>query len=136
MSNSRNLRHPVLLACGLLIAVAVLAYAAVVRPMLLRSTQITNLQTMRRFKGEVESFQRAHGAYPKSFSGLDAWGNAVSYTSDGRQYLLVSYGRDGRPDGSDYRAMRATGELRNEPCADLNANIVFSDRGELRNCGK
>jgi hypothetical protein len=69
-------------------------------------------------------------------SGLDRWGHPVFYRSDGTQYLLVSFGRNGHPDGSDYLVMRAAGKLDNGSCSDLNADIVFSDRGELRNCEK
>ena len=136
MNGRKSLVRAAVISGGLLIAVAAVAYALVVRPFMLRGTQVANLEHMRRYDLEIRSYWQAHGSFPRSFSGLDSWGHPVSYVSDGTQYLLVSYGRGGRPDGSDYTAMRSIGELRNEPCADVNADIIFADRGELRNCGK
>ena len=129
------------------------AYAFLIHPMLLRGRQIENLVDMRMYAVEIDRFRKTHGLYPASVQaairespdlrnmwpyhgGLDRWGHRILYRSDGQRYLLVSYGRDGLPDGSDYEAMRAAGGLQNETCSDLNADIVFSDRGELRNCGK
>lgn len=57
------------------------------------------------------------------------------YLSDGRSFLLVAFGRDGLPDGTNYWAVLQ----RENPvlsCRGLNSDQFVSDRGSHRRCGK
>jgi len=128
------------------------AYFGRVRPIQLGMKQVGNLVHMRGYVAALDDFREAHGRYPQTLKeasadtklpqgerfvgGLDLWGHPVLYRSDGSTYLLVSFGRDGQPDGSDYAAMRAVGRLDNSPCGNPDADIIFTESGELRTCGK
>ena len=135
-------------ALGLL---AVVAYALVIRPVHLRFEQVGNLVQMRRYTYALDEYRKAHGRYPASLrititeagtsdpelrGQLDRWGHKVLYQAGDQRFLLVSYGRDGKPDGTDYEALRARNGRDETPCRDLDADIIFSDRGEHRTCGK
>jgi hypothetical protein len=116
--------------------------------------QVENIVHMRHYTFALDEFHQRHSQYPKRLEEAvieadlapetknsllplrDSWGHGVRYESDESSYLLVSFGRDGRPDGSDYSAMRAVGRLDNAPCRSFDADIVLTDQGELRNCGK
>ena len=137
---------------GVAALVVIGGYAGVVRPIKLGEKQIQNLIQMRVYTSALDEFKKRHGKYPTSLDDailesdlthkdvflpkVDRWGHLVDYQSDGQQYLLVSFGRDGRPDGSDYAGLRRAGQLENGPCRNPDADTIFSDRGELRNCGK
>lgn len=143
-----------LVGVGLLVVATAVAFAFVWQPIQRHNLQIQNLIYVRGLvDDEIEEYHRAHGTYARSletvlremakdpqlrnrFTKLDAWGHPMLYRSDGRQFLLVSFGRDGLPDGSDYVAMRTAGKADNSPCGNPDADIIFSDRGELRTCGK
>jgi general secretion pathway protein G len=48
-----------------------------------------------------ELAERWNGPYLKDADSLrDPWGNPYLYRSDGRKYEIVSFGRDGAPDGT------------------------------------
>lgn len=153
MTNRRSGVKAALLGLGVLTVAAGVAYAIVLRPMRLRFKQVGNLVDMRGYEWAIRHFHETHASFPLSLpavleearqlsagerfaKGLDGWGHPVLYRSNGEQYLLVSYGRDGRPDGTDYVQMRAAGRWDNGPCSDPDADIIFSDRGEHRTCGK
>lgn len=68
-------------------------------------------------------------------TGKDRWGNAIHYESKGDRYVLVSFGRDGKPDGVDYWRLREQNTYR-RVCGDLDADYVVSDRGSHQGCGK
>lgn len=130
------------------------AYATVVRPAYLRGMQVRNLTIMRDYAAILDHFHEAHGQFPRSvreaasdwrpnwdttgfyLGCLDNWGNSVIYIPTDGGYLLLSFGHDGRPDGSDYVAMRARAELDDSACRDVDVDQVLSDRGEHRACGK
>jgi len=71
----------------------------------------------------------------------DAWGHPLLYETrgSGSAYILVSYGHDGRPDGSDYWWLRsAFGERGYAPeaCPTFDADIIASDLAFHRPCGR
>ena len=127
------------------------AYGFIVRPAKLATTQVRNLNLMRSYVDSVTSYKERHGAYPDVLTaalregpafgstaarGADLWGHPVLYRRDQDGFLLVSLGRDGKPDGTDYAALRGAVERDEEPCRNPDADQVFSDRGDLRTCGK
>ncbi len=108
-----------MIVAGVILVMVSVGYATIVRPFRLRETQIRNLVVMRSVDGELRIYREAHGVFPRSLENLpgvpntDQWGTGFLYRSDGREYILVSYGSDSRPDGSDYLRMRAAGKLDN-----------------------
>ncbi len=66
--------------------------------------------------------------YVASLPGVDTWGNEFRVWSDGQNYVVVSFGADGRPD-RDYRFMKKPlAEMEGlGPFADGNRDLVFAD---------
>jgi hypothetical protein len=61
------------------------------------------------------------------------------YQSRGTAFILVSFGRDNKPDGIDYWKMREINEQDSEKrltCYHPNADQVISDLGIHRACFK
>src|SRR5205809_1088601 len=107
-------------AALVLLGVAGLLYAGVVRPQLLIVAEIRNHMRCQVLDAYIGSYFEMTGHYPLTLldavprehrthaSVLDNWGHEFYYHSDGTMFVLVSYGRDGQPDGSNYLAIRAT----------------------------
>ena len=137
------------------LAVSVLAmiamasgYVFLVRPFNLRGRQVADMVRCREFVRLLDAYHDTHKKYPWKlldavpaedlgrFGALDdAWGHPLDYRSDGTMYLLISLGRDGRPDGLDFSALRAH-KTWEKVCGRWDADQVFSDLGEHRICGK
>ena len=109
--------------------------------------QIRSLIALQRYQKFLVEYAAANGgAYPEQlevvyrpeegFEGLDGWGNPILYLSDGSYYVLVSCGRDGKPDGLNYVALRNEPRLENPNCEDLDLDQVLTDQGWYRACGK
>jgi hypothetical protein len=124
-------------------------YAAYLRPRLLLGRQITTHARVTAVSAYLERYREKSGEYPtnlalalpeekRSLEYLkDSWGNALWYETDGTSYLLVSYGLDGKPDGTDYRAVRNSApRLNGRICQDYDADEFVSDVGWHRVCGK
>ena len=150
-------RGRVLIARILVVAAALAmllggAYGFIVRPAKLATTQIANVSLMRGYVESVTSYKQRHGEYPEALTaalrerpavgppatanGTDLWGHPVLYRRDRDGFLLVSLGRDGKPDGTDYASLRGAVKASEKPCRNPDADQVFSDRGDLRACGK
>jgi hypothetical protein len=137
------MKHPVVVTVLVLpLVAAAVAYAAVLRPRLLTLHQVGNHATCQGVQHWIENERERTGKLPIALpasESLDAWGHALHYQRlrpDG--YLLVSFGRDGKPDGSDYLALRNLGD--HPPgysiCGKYDADEVMSDKGWHRICGK
>jgi hypothetical protein len=139
------------LAALIFLVVSGVVYGVVVRPFLLGMKQVQNLVSVREYARGLEAYRARAGSYPSTLAeaiqsqpvfghpipvGLDLWGNPISYSRVADGFLLVSYGRDGKPDGTNYEQLRREGKLDNAPCRDVNADQIVSDRGEHRTCGK
>ena len=112
--------------------------------------QIRNLELFKSYGRMLDSYHDTIGHYPYRLSILDAepsilhypvgqdlWGYPLRYESDGTGYVLVSYGKDGRPALADYWALRnqAHGAATNI-CLKWNADQILSDVGWHQSCGK
>lgn len=111
----------------------------------LRGKQAANHERLELY---VEALQRHHdyrGTYPLNLvdsldpaeipggiaRGLplrDTWDHPLRYFSDGKIFLLVSVGRDGKTDGEEYHELRRPGEPR-DVCGMPDADILASDLG-------
>ena len=144
------MRNRILIGVIAIIILAGIAYGAVLRPRLLTARQIVNHARSQAMHSYVLDYNRDHSRYPltleqampperkDSAHTTDAWGNAFFYQSDGSTFLLVSYGRDGTPDGSDYSAIRKLGDHPPDYdiCGAYDSDEVMSDNGWHRLCGK
>lgn len=112
----------------------------------LSGKQINDLILCRRYGSFAEDYYKAHRSFPlrladaipsteKNKTLKNAWGFPVHYESDGKYYILVSYGRDGKPDGLDCAKLRITPGF-TKICGEWDSDQVFSDLGQHRICGK
>lgn len=114
----------------------------------LHEQALRNLETMKAHWRALASYREVEGAYPEDLaaaldrssppegvSGVDAWGRALHYRRVGEGFVLVSLGRDGEPDGPDYRIDRDAG-AHVRTCGDWSADQVLSETGFHRSCGK
>lgn len=137
-----------LLCIGIALALASEEYFRWVRPFRDRVRQIENAANFQTFKSVLEHYYAENGEYPPRiddalrelgwYSGRDSWGNPVLYSSDGQIYILVSLGRDGLPDGTNYLMARQEVRLvdSERTCVDFDADQILTDRGWVRACGK
>ena len=124
--------------------------------MQLAITQIDNFTLLQEYARAIDQHFAQSRSYPESLVavmpkspvrgrkipiGEDMWGHPISYTRLPDGYLLVSFGRDGRPDGTDYNRMRSESVFQSaaqqeKPCRNPDADVVLSDRGAHRACAK
>jgi hypothetical protein len=139
---------------ALSLLLAAIAYGIVVRPILAASTQIPNFELMKTYVRGLEAYKQQQGFYPERLSdavrerpvfghpieiGQDLWGHPLSYRRDGGMFLLVSFGRDGTPDGTDYGSLTPSTVWRQDEakaCKNPDADQVVSEKGWLRACAK
>lgn len=108
--------------------------------------QVRNLESMTEVARSIEELMGETGEYPVSLNlvsaGLsrnDWWGRRLHFQSSGSTFVLVSYGRDGIPNGQDYWAMRRQfleSERIVNTCGDWAADQVLTDLGFVQVCGK
>lgn len=115
--------------------------------------QVANHDRCSDIQARVEDYREANGHYPPDLSSFswwarrDMWGRRVFYERRGDGYILVSFGRDGKPDGTDYWELRMrldesghyyASSLRNHEyniCGDYDRDEVLSDAGWIQVCG-
>jgi type II secretory pathway pseudopilin PulG len=107
----------------------------------LRAKQVRSCAAIYSFYVAVSDYRTRFGRYPSSLSDAvaatswsaetkrrfanhtDAWGTPFRYSLNGSDFVLMSYGRDGRPsEGLN--------------CTDLDADPVATAKGIERCCGK
>jgi hypothetical protein len=117
--------------------------------------QVQNLIKGRAYVEALEKYRTARRTYPPRLdlalprdrhwlNGRDAWGTPMVYESDGRRFILISFGADRRRDyyGNfmDLRLPEVTPMKTPFPfwstCRNPDADQVMSDAGEHRICGK
>ena len=138
-------------AAAVFLVLAAGTYGALIRPMVLGFTQVQNLSLMHNYVWHLEEYKRAHGSYPERLGeatrerpvfgrpieiGQDLWNHPLSYRKQGAGFLLVSFGRDGKPDGTDYEALRSSQTQDETPCRNPDADQIVSEKGWHRSCGK
>lgn len=117
--------------------------------------QVQNgLRLVRKISPAIERFQISRGRLPSSLAELsasspdleqlakDAYDEPLHYVARDEAFVLVSYGRNRRPDGSNYWSTRETrAVVRDTPisrshfaCRDPDADLVVSDRGLHNAC--
>jgi len=144
-----RVRSAIFVIVALVLAFAVVFYAAHLRPRLLAGRQIRTHAVVTAVGASLNVYREENGRYPTDLALalpegrepteylVDPWGHALWYESNGASFLVVSYGRDGKSDGTDYQAVRAAAPRMNRQiCQDYDADEVISDAGWHRTCGK
>ncbi len=114
--------------------------------------QISNMERARACVRQIDAYKTTHGRFPARLAdaveprlNLDQWEHPFAYRSDGKKFILVSFGRDGSPDRDVYdywRSRNAAFTVYEAPeyvwsiCGRPNADQIMSDLGEHRICGK
>lgn len=130
----------------------VLVFAAVyvwpARPFVLGMRQVRTIADGRGIAAQIEQYREEHGRYPLTLATAlppsqsaplrkDGWGNRWVYITDGSAFLLLSFGRDGKPDRTDYRLLAGQGDIEfRSTCGDWDADQIISNRGIHQGCGK
>jgi hypothetical protein len=115
--------------------------------------QHANAVNARLSESAISSYRAEHGRLPATLVEaeyrkdrrvqFDEYGRAYLYEKQGEAFILVSYGRDGKPDGTDYWSLREQ-PMPEHPnfevgqysiCGHFDADMVISDRGVHRACG-
>ena len=138
-------------------SIAILLIAAVGVLFLVRARvrtyeqQIDNLERAKCYMRALDGYRTSHGRYPTRLPdvytflrrecdaelGIDIWGNSFGYESNGEQFVLVSFGRDGKPDSRDYWPYRSTPTTPpRRICGSPNMDQVMSDLGVHQACYK
>ena len=96
---------------------AVLVYAILLRPAFARGRQVRTCADMNTVATYLAAYRGANQAYPRRLAEAvpvsaaklfrDGFGYLLHYESAEEGYVLVSFGRDGRPDTTDYWALRS-----------------------------
>ena len=145
--------HRILIRAGNIVGgvvILIVGYVALANALRLR--QVRNCADLQTLTFTIEAFREKKGRYPGSIaeavtasgmnpenkkyfsSGQDAWGHPYLYVQRNDNFVLVSYGRGGEPDGIDY--WHQTNQEGSETCRRLSADIFASSSGVVRCCGK
>ena len=143
-----------LVTLGILAVLAAAGWVLVLRPMKLRGDQVMNCSELAVHGEAVQRFFKSHGEYPatleeairasgfptRSGGGRDVWGNKLIYRNDGHIFMIVSLGRSGRPDGTDFWHIAGTPvtdrQAEARRCANPDAWAMISGDDRSRACCK
>src|SRR6266540_5338385 len=103
------------------VLIAAALYMWPIRPFLHGMRQVRTIADGRTISTLIEQYRERYGAYPAELAAAvpaaavargDGWGNRWVYVTDGSSFLLLSFGRDGRPERSDYRLPPPRGTIK------------------------
>ena len=113
--------------------------------------QAYNAEFVQWYKGTIDTYHKRTGQYPATIKeavagiwpgtvdsrifgrSLDAWKHAMHYETRGDSYILVSFGSDNQPDGTDYWTVRSANTVDSGSCP-FAADVILSDLGIHRLC--
>jgi hypothetical protein len=94
----------------------------------------------------LEDYRKANGEYPRNYRDAlpeehrrfwsDGFGYPLVYESRPDAFIIVSLGRDGRSDGTDYWELRQVGTQMRDVRGQFAADQVLSDRGWIQEACK
>lgn len=144
--NVRFIVRRTLIAIGILSMLIVAAYVWPVRPFLFGMRQVRTIADGRTISICLEDFREKNGNFPSTLASAfpagqtfrtDGWGNRWVYITDGQGFLLLSLGKDGHPDRTDYVVPRSSGRaVFQRTCGRWNADQIISHQGIHQGCGK
>ena len=100
--------------------------------------QINNFIRLNGVARELSIEKERNGRHPAQFDRQDFWGRPILYQTDGRTFLLVSYGADGVPDRSSY-AIAELGSppvVRRDVCLERDRDTIFIGEHLVQGCAK
>lgn len=116
----------------------------------LGSAQYLTLHQIERIQQAIADYQKRSNAVPKSLENLvasevpgmleydikDGWGRPLMYFSDGTNYTIISYGRDGKPGGKGLDSDVTNKDLHTADAQPTLAQFVFDSptRGITQTC--
>ena len=122
-----------------------------IHPRLVAGRQVRNWAIIRSYVALLDAYHEAHGEFPLTLSdaipssvqnrerwlaALDNYGHPLHFKSDGAQFVVASYGRDGVPD----RTPTGLDDPEIAPidfaCKDPNTDTRYSSNGSVQRCGK
>jgi hypothetical protein len=122
-----------------------------VHPRLVAGRQVANWAIVQSYVAFVDAYHEEHGRFPTSLgdaipasaqnreqwlAARDNYGRPLHFSSDGAQFVIASYGKDGVPDntpsGLDDPEI-APGDF---ACKDPNTDTTYSSSGRVQRCGK
>jgi hypothetical protein len=147
----RRLLKRLLFGCAALLLLVIAGIGYLNWKFVIFAHQINDLERLKAIQHALEAFHEVHGQYPERLTDisdvlpegwrrclgprfLDEWGHPLVYRSTGSQYLLVSLGRDGLEEHTDYASLRAAQDAR--ICGKPDADFVMSESGWHRHCSK
>jgi len=152
-ANSRRARRVVAVAHVSIAAALWVIVGVNVYLFLLRGRQVRTYADMRTIVNYLDQYSGSHGRFPtqlslalpsdlRSYFGADAWGHPYFYEAHTDSFVLVSFGRDGKPDVTDYWSYRQTAPTYRQDPTSANvaclydADQIVSDRGWHQAAGK
>lgn len=134
----RLTRVVLVLGAAVLIPILVAMYARSMQPRILEGMQVRNHADLLMIKAKLDGDLMHLGRAPISppWKEPDVWGHEFHYLTDGRSYVLASFGRDGKPDREDYAALLGApvAERPRDVCGDYDADEVATDQGWVALC--
>ena len=116
---------------------AVFAWVSVIYPFLQRGRRERTLADMKVTTDYLLSYKEIHKDFPNNLIEAiptgktlpqDGWSHDFHYEHHKGAFILVSYGSDGKPDGSDYWMLREQGIVK-DLVDNFKCDLVTSDRG-------
>ena len=131
----------------LLVLAAALYYFLVIRPALNRAHQVRSLADMNTIAALLREYKEENGEYPADLREAipdrysprilaDGFNIPFYFESRDGGFILVSFGKDRKPDGTDYWALRDSSAPMESVAGDFGADQVLSDHGWHREAGK
>ena len=100
------------------------------------TAQINNSIRLDFYARELQELKEDDGRYPPSFSRQDYFGREVLYRATPEHFILVSFGKDGRPDANYDDWLANPPSERASNCMSPNADTVFLESGPVVFCLK
>jgi hypothetical protein len=136
---------------GLLAFGGVVVWSLWVHPRLVEGRQVRNWAIVQSYVAFINSYHEEHGTFPLNLSDAipssaedrarwlaarDNYGRPLHYSSDGAQFVLVSYGQDGVKDGPPTGLDEPELAPANAVCKNPNRDTMYSSNGHVQLCGK
>ena len=130
-----------------LVVLAAALYFLQIRPTLNRAHQVRSLADMNTIAALLREYRDQHGEYPADLREAlpdryssrilaDGFNTPFHFESRDGGFILVSFGKDGKPDGTNYWLLRDSSAPMESVAGDFSADQVLSDHGWHREAGK
>jgi hypothetical protein len=134
-----------------LAAFCVAAWLFWIHPRLVAAHQVHNWAIIQSYVSFLETYRQEHGVYPKALAeavpatadqrdvwlaAFDGYGHPLHFSSNGDEFSIVSYGKDGAPDRDAMGLGDPEIATADWVCGDENIDTKYSSNGNRQLCGK